>query len=163
MSLKRRQLKFTLLKFDIFLRSLIFVRCCVAPLRKKGVEQCSFARVQYRYIYSNLGTRCQKSWVRSWEGRCGEVARGCPGSCDVAAHIVRTARFTRFIVVRIHVDRCEIEVAAGGSRSAGLQNDATGCMFVVERGRRSTRSPASDRWLGERPFVRFGWSPGARL
>ena len=82
MSLKRRQLKFTLLKFDIFLRSLIFVRCCVAPLRKKGVEQCSFARVQYRYIHSNLGIRCQKSWVRSWEGRCGEVARTSSGRRD---------------------------------------------------------------------------------
>ena len=96
-----------------------------------------------------------KGWERSWEGHCGELARGCPGSSDDAAHIDGKRRFTRFVVVRSHVDRFEIEDAAGESRSAGLQNDATGCMFVVERGRRATRGPASDGWLGERRFGRI--------
>ena len=67
--------------------------------------------------------------------------RAAVRAADDAAHIDGKRRFTRFVVVRSHVDRFEIEDAAGESRSAGLQNDATGCMFVVERGRRWLSQP----------------------
>ena len=67
-----------------------------------------------------------KNGERSCSGHGGESVLGYPGTSNDAAHIDGKRKKSRFIVVPSHVDRIEIEDAAGETCTAVPQNDAAG-------------------------------------